>query len=131
MKNVTIKFYRDTPDDIKSYGPLVSKRLDALVGGPDRWDMSRHHGVAKVPGTTMRVERHEDGPELLNLVVTQLPNYVSALAAVASAWLAYRAQKKTKEQRTVKVRIGTHSYEGPVKNAGDLRKIVAVLKGVK
>lgn len=131
MKDVAIKLYRPTPDNLESYGPLVIKRLDQMVGGADKWSMSQYHGVANVPGTKIRIERHEDGPEFWNLIVTQLPNYVSALASVASAWLAYRALRRPKEQRTVKLRIGKHSYEGPVNGSQDLQRIVAALKGMK
>jgi hypothetical protein len=56
---------------------------------------------------------------------------VSAIAAVASAWLAYKPRKGPKEQRTVKLRIGTHSYEGPIKNDREFRNIVATLNALK
>jgi hypothetical protein len=131
MKNVAIKFYRSTPDSLESYGPLVIRRLDQLVGGSDKWSMTQYHGIATVPGTKIRIERHEDGPEFWNLVITQLPNYVSAIAGVASAWFAYKSIKRPQEQRTVKLRIGKHSYEGPVKSARDLRSIVAALKSLR
>ena len=131
MKNIWIKFHRTYPGNLESYGPAVIKRLDQLAGGADQWDTSRFHGLAKVPGTKIRIERHEDGPEFWNLVVTQLPTYVSAIAAVASAWLAYKPRKGPKEQRTVKLRIGTHSYEGPIKNDQEFRNIVATLNALK
>ena len=131
MKDVAIKFYRSTPGSLESYGPLVLRRLDQLVGGADKWSMSRYHGVARVPGTKIRIERHEDGPEFWDLIVTQLPNYVSALASVASAWFAYKGSKRSKEQRTVRLHVGKHSYEGPVKSERDLRNILATLKGMK
>jgi hypothetical protein len=131
VKDVALKFYRSVPGNLDSYGPLVIRRLDQLAGGADKWSMSRFHGIAKVPGTMIRIERHEDGPEFWNLVLTQLPNYVTALAGVASAWCAHKALKGPKEQRSVQLRIGKHSYEGPVKNARDLEHIVATLKGLK
>jgi hypothetical protein len=131
MKDVAIKFYRPTPDNLQSYGPLVIRRLDQLVGGADKWSMSQFHGVAMVPGTRIRIERHEDGPEFWNLIVTQLPNYISALAGVASAWCAYKALRRPKEQRTVKLRIGKHTYEGPVKSTRDLRDVIGMLKALR
>ena len=131
MKTVYIKFHRTFPGDLKSYGPSVIKQLDQLAGGAGKWDMSQFHGIAKIPGTKIRIERHEDGPELVNFVVTQLPNYLSALGSLASAWIAYKALKAPKEQRTVKLRIGKNSFEGPIRNDRDLRNVVATLKGLK
>src|SRR5262245_18894459 len=116
MKAVWIECYRTIPGILGSYGRAVNGRLDRLVGGADKWNMSQFHGSASVPGTGIKIERHEDGPEFLSFVLTQLPNYVSAIAAVASAWLAHKALKGSKELRTIKVRIGKHSYEGPVKD---------------
>ena len=77
------------------------------------------------------IERHEDGPEVLNMVLTQLPNYIDALANVAAAWCAYKGLWRAKEQRTVKLRSGKHTFEGPIKSSRDLRLIAATLKSLK
>ncbi len=131
MKSISIKFWRSMPDSLESYGPVVIKRLDQLAGGAGKWNMSQYHGFVRIPGTKITIERHEDGPEILNLIVTQLPNYLTAFASIASAWFAYKALKGSNEQRTVRLRIGKHSYDGPIKNARDLKRVVGMLKNLK
>jgi len=119
------------PGTLESYGPVVINRLDQLAGGAGKWNMSQYHGFVRIPGTKITIERHEDGPEFLNVIVTQLPTYLSAIAGVASAWFAYKALKGSNEQRTVRLRIGKHSYDGPIKNARDLKRVVGILKNLK
>jgi hypothetical protein len=131
VKSISIKFWRSKPDRLESYGPVVIKRLDKLAGGAGNWNMSKAHGFAPIPGTKITIVRHENGPEFHNLFVTQFPNWVSAIAAVASAWFAHKALKGSNEQRTVKLRIGKHSYDGPIKNARDLNRVVGILKNLK
>lgn len=117
-----IKLQRDNPDSLETYGPKVLASLDKLVGGQDSWDMRQWHGIGKIVGTSITVERHEDGPEIIGMVLTAAPKVLTALAALAVAWC------KVKGTRRVKVQVGKHKYEGPIDG---LPQFKAVLKAVE
>jgi hypothetical protein len=102
MLPIQIQLHRpfDRKPDDHVYGEPFDGAADRLVGGKDKWsaprEQRRETPRAQIPGTTMSIELHEDGP-LLEFVLqnlNQIPNYVSAIAAVVSAWAATRALRK-------------------------------------
>jgi hypothetical protein len=119
---VNIKLFRDDPGSLESYGRPVLAALDSLVGGPDKWRQGRWHGEAKVLGTRVRVSRHEDGPELLGLLLTESPKIITAIAALAVAWC------KIKGTRRVKLQVGKHKYEGPIEGIPQFKAMVRALE---
>jgi len=118
---ITVKLYRNIPDSLESYGIDVLASLDKLVGGSSSWEMRRWHGVAKVTGTKFKVERHEDGPEIIGLALTAAPKILGALAALAVAWC------KVKGARRVKLQMGKHKYEGPIEGLAQFKAMVRAL----
>ena len=123
-QKMTIKLFREVPDSLESYGRDVLVSLDTLVGGPDSWDMRRWHGVATIKGTRIKIERHEDGPEIIALVLTATPKILGALAALAVAWC------KVKGARRVKFQVGKHKYEGPIEGLAQFKTLVRALEKV-
>ena len=73
---------------------------------------------------TRVVERHEDGPEIIALVLTATPKILGALAALAVAWC------KVRGARRVKFQIGKHKYEGPIEGLAQFKAVVRTLEKV-
>jgi hypothetical protein len=121
---MTVKMFREVPGSVESYGREVLASLDTLVGGPESWDMRRWHGVATIKGTRIKIERHEDGPELVALALSAAPKILGALAALAVAWC------KVKGARRVKFQIGKHKYEGPIEGLAQFKTVVRALEKV-
>ena len=124
VQKMTVKLFREVPGSLQSYGPDVLASLDALVGGSESWDMQRWHGVATIKSTRIKVERHEDGPELVALALTAAPKILGALAALAVAWC------KVKGARRVKLQIGKHKYEGPIEGLVQFKAVVRAMEKV-
>jgi hypothetical protein len=121
---ISIKLFREDPGSLASYGPKVLSAMDELVGGEDAWDMTQWHGVAKIAGTRVRIERHEDGPEIIALTVAAVPKILGGLAALAVAWC------KVKGARRVKLQVGKHKYEGPIEGLVQFKATVRMLEKI-
>ena len=126
----TLRFKLRRSDEftLESYGPDVHRALDRLIGGKEKWDLTKDHGAARLGRTRARVERHEDGPEIIGLLIEQLPNYVTALSALVSLWFA-RPKKKPKST-AIRVEVGGLTIEGPLHNPRDVKRAVALLKSL-
>lgn len=122
-KRIGIKFFREDPGSLASYGPKVLSVLDELAG-KSTWDMTQWHGVAKIDGTRVRIERHEDGPEIIALALTAAPKILGGLAALAVAWC------KVKGARRVKLQIGKHKYEGPIEGLAQFKLTIRMLEKI-
>jgi hypothetical protein len=99
MLSIQIQLHRpfDREPSNHIYGEPFDMAADRLVGGGEKWSSPRQLGIgnprAVIPGTEMSIELHEDGPvfDFILQNLDQIPNYVSAIAAVVSAWIAARA----------------------------------------
>jgi hypothetical protein len=73
MESLRIKFRRSDNYSLETYGEAVHRALNDLAGGKDKWDTTSSHGVAKLGRTKAEVERHEDGPEIMDFFLTIFP----------------------------------------------------------
>jgi hypothetical protein len=102
MLSIQIQLHRpfDREPGHHLYGEPFDSAVDTLVGGKKKWSSPRHiqPGIprAAIPGTDMSIELHEDGPllEFLLQNIDQIPNYISAVASIVSAWAAARALRR-------------------------------------
>jgi hypothetical protein len=124
MVSIQVQLHRpfDREPNDHVYGEPFDSAADRVIGGKEKWSSPRaqRHETprAVIPGTEMSIELHEDGP-LLEFVlqnVAQIPNYVSAIAAVVSAWAATRALRKQQLPKDDFMGQG-----GTVVRMGDLR----------
>jgi hypothetical protein len=82
------------------YGEPFDAELDKFVGGKSAWSFPREdrsqRPQAKLKDRNISIELHEDGPviDFIAQNLAQLPDYVSAISAIVSAWAATRALRK-------------------------------------
>jgi hypothetical protein len=120
MRRVALKLMRfdREPGGDHYYGPAIDRLLDSLAGGTAKLDRSSPSPVIELKAARLQVELHEDGP-LLHTIVEKLPEAINAVAALISAWCAWRTLRKdiSKEaaaayRRTVEISVGKHKYAG-------------------
>ena len=66
-KTVSVKYFRHPSGDHSSYGAPIDARLDALLQSEQARSSLRLKARARVPGISIIVERHEDGPFILGV----------------------------------------------------------------
>ena len=124
---IEIKLHRpyDRDPGDHHYGDLFDKAINELIGGFGNWseppdDIKVQNPKAKVRDKEIFLELHEDGP-LIHFIadnIDQIPNYISAIASIISAWAAVRAIKKKdpgkedylKESGTI-IKVGKNKFE--------------------
>src|SRR5262245_30767963 len=96
MLKVQIQLHRpfDRHPGHHLYGEPFDDVVNRCVGGEDRWSSPRNVQSeiprASVLGHEISIELHEDGA-LIHFIVQhadKIPEYISAIAAVVSAWAA-------------------------------------------
>src|SRR5262245_34552674 len=127
---IWIKLRRTDDYALESYGKDVLRALDKMAGGTDKWNVSQWHGVAPLGRSKARIERHEDGPEIANLVITQLPNYISAIAALVTLWWNRPRKPKATDKTGLSLKVGEFSLEAPLSDKATLNRAIAVLKSI-
>src|SRR5262245_6893658 len=124
MLQIQVQLYRpfDREPSDHEYGEPFDSLADNQVGGADKWSSPRNERPrnprAVIPGTGVSIELHEDGP-LFDFVVQhldQIPDYLSAIASLVSAWIAVRAQRKKERAKD-----DYRSKSGTKLRVGDLR----------
>lgn len=134
MTAVHIKLQRHDrePGGDHVYGTKIDKLIGAAVGGAKKFDRTQNNPAAPVSGTKARLELHEDGP-LIETVIEQIPALISACASLITAWCAWRSARKDLPpklkrtlRRTVRVTVGTHTYEGQLAPK-DLKRVANLL----
>jgi hypothetical protein len=143
MLSVRIQLHRpyDREPGDHLYGEPFDSAVDLLVGGVDRWSsprrMQQGNPLAVIPGAEISIELHEDGPvfEFFLKNIEHIPNYINALAAVVSAWIAARAlrvQQLPKDDFSTKegtlIRIGDLRIESARRlSAAELQRLVSAI----
>jgi hypothetical protein len=118
-----------------SYGDDIDRLVDELAGPDQPLDRSIDWPTATLPDSEVVMVLHEDGPTF-QLILEQLPAFVSAATGLFSAWVAWRSKKPTEAgqvepRRTARIEIGGHRYEGPVRNVEDLEALVRTLAAME
>lgn len=126
MKSLSIKFRRFDSFDLESYGPEVLSALDQMIGGADRWDLSVGHGAAKLGKSKAHVRRHEDGPEIIGLLIENLPAYLTALTGLIALWWS-RPKKKKKDSTQIEINDGKLTINVPIGNDRDVKTAQDIL----
>ena len=106
------------------YGARIDRLLDELVGGGG-FDRRAEWPTAEVPETAVTITLHEDGPTFM-FVLEQLPAFMSAAAAVFTAWMAWRRAREVRS-RFARIEIGGHTYTGPASSVEELGTVVRML----
>ena len=122
---ITIKFYRSSPDVVETYGPEFNRLLNKFVGGAKQWNTIASHGFATTNNGQVTVERFEDGP-WLEVASTLIPAITPLLTPLIEAWLNFKKKQKD-EIRTMKLAGCGRTFEGPVKSKEDMLQIIAIL----
>jgi hypothetical protein len=125
---VNVKFFRNPPGDHSNYGSGIESCLRSLLKTERAYAALSTRTRAKVPATSIVVERHENGPEILGIPLPELAAYVSTLVAIASLWIQVKDRRPKKSSHEVHVRIGSREYRGPIRTKKELRDIVSILK---
>jgi hypothetical protein len=86
--------------------------------------------VARLGRGKGRLERHEDGPEIVNLVITELPNYIAAITGLVTLWWSRPRKSKAKDKTGLSVRVGDFTIEAPLADKASVNRAIAVLKAV-
>jgi hypothetical protein len=108
----------------------VDRLIDELAGGAGRLDRAADPPTATLADADAMIVLHEDGPTF-QFVIEQVPAFVSAAAALFSAWTAWRPKQPTPVQdrpRDVHLQIGGNTYSGPVKDIEEIKSIAAELR---
>ena len=129
MGALNLSLKRNQSGTIDSYGSEFNSRLDQLVGGSTKWDTRTSHGVARLGRTKAKVERHETGPEILQLVTAQLPAYVSTICALIALWRSRPGSRK-EAPNTIKIDLDGHKYEAPLNSGKDVQRAQQVLRAL-
>lgn len=120
MTPVQIKLRREDrePGGDHVYGTKIDKLIGAVVSRADE--------------TKAHLELHEDGP-LIQTVIEQIPALISAGASLITAWCAWRSARKDLPpvlkrtlRRTIRVTVGSHTYEGQLAPK-DLKRVANLL----
>src|SRR5262245_39699350 len=98
---VSVKYFRRPPGDHSSYSAAIDGRLDELLGTDRARATLRLKNSARVPGTSVVVERHENGPLIFGIPLIDLAAYAGTLATIASLWLQMRDRRKTEPSHEV------------------------------
>src|SRR5262245_27805711 len=101
MLNIKVKLNRPfdrVPSD-HFYGEPFDTAVDEAIGGRKNWSALREshdQPKASISGQDITIELHEDGPDLHFVLqfLDQIPDYLSAIASVVSAWAATRELRK-------------------------------------
>lgn len=134
MTTVRIKLERHDrePGGDHVYGTKIDQFINAAVGGVEKFDRARYNPTATISGTKARLELHEDGP-LIQTVIEQIPALISACASLITAWCAWKSARKDLPpklkrtlRRTVRVSVGSHTYEGQL-DPKDLKRVASLL----
>lgn len=123
-----LKLRRSDDFALNSYGPEVLRALDRLVGGEKNWDLTVGHGRARLGRTRARVERHEDGPDIIGLLIEQLPNYITAITGLVMLW--FNRPRKRPKSTSITIEVGSLKIEGPLNRPGDAERAIAVLRSI-
>jgi len=127
-ERVDLKFFRRPSGDHGDYGPSIENCVRSILKDEQAYSVLSKKARAKIPGTTVVVERHEDGPSILGIPLTDLSNYISTLATMAGLWVQLADQRFKQASHEVRVKIGSAEYRGPVRDARHLRQIVRALQ---
>jgi len=127
METLRIKFRRSDDYSLESYGEAVHRALDDLAGGKGKWDTTNSHGVAKLGRTKAQVERHEDGPEIVGLVLNHLPDYIGAITGLVALWWS-RPRKKKKNSTSLSISVGEFKMDAPLDDPKAVRRAISVLR---
>ena len=134
MTTVRIKLerYDREPGGEHVYGAKIDELISAAVGGVEKFDRTQHNPTATISGTKVRLELHEDGP-LIQTVIEQIPALISACAALITAWCAWKSARKDLPpklrrtlRRTVRITVGSHTYEGQL-DPKNLKRVANLL----
>jgi hypothetical protein len=126
MSKITIKFKRTISGDIPSYGTKFNRLLDDLVGGADKWDTTSSHGLATIPNSTLRVERYETGPEIVDSVLPVAAAIITLLTPIVAAWFESTKRKKD-EVRSIKVTACGKTIEITGYQDTDIQQLTAIM----
>lgn len=138
MTTVQVKLQRNDrePGGDHVYGAKIDELIGASVGGVDKLDRTQVNPRARIPKVNARLELHEDGP-LIQTVIEQIPALISACAALMTAWCVWRSTRKDIPpavkrtiRRTIRVTVGSHTFEGPL-GAKDLKRVANLLASLK
>jgi hypothetical protein len=99
VETITLKLCRPYDRDPSNhhYAEPFDSTVDAFVGGASAWSIPRNtpsgNPEAVPPGKAVKVVLHEDGPILQFFLENwqQIPNALSAVGTLISAWYAARA----------------------------------------
>jgi hypothetical protein len=131
MEAIEVWFWRwDREPKVHYYGTPVDRALDELAGGANRLDRTvtlPGYPTATIGDTGVAFELHEDGVQL-QLLVEHVPAFLEAIGTLLLAWVAFRPRGVGRTERSVKIRVGEHSYEGNP-NRDELEPILDMFKG--
>jgi hypothetical protein len=127
MEILRIKFRRSDDYSLESYGEAVHRAFDDLAGGKDKWDTTSSHGLAKLGRTKAEVERHEDGPEIVGLVLNHLPDYIGAITGLVALWWS-RPRNKKKGSTSLSISVGEFKMDAPLDDPEAVRRAIYVLR---
>jgi hypothetical protein len=127
-ESVDLKFFRHPPGDHSDYGPSIENCVRSILKDERAYSVLSKKARAKIPGTAIVVERHEDGPSILGVPLIDLATYISTLVTMAGLWFQLRDRRSKQPSHEVRVKVGSGEYRGPVRSARHLRQIVRALK---
>lgn len=96
-----VRYKRSEPGDHGDYGKSFERAVEKLTDPNGRTTRSSGYPRTVLLGRAGYLERHEDGPELLITIIEQLPNYITAMAALITIWM--NRPKKPKEKTRIEI----------------------------
>jgi hypothetical protein len=128
VETVSVKYFRGRAGDHQSYGADIDTRLDSLLKNERARNALRQRLRARIPGTEIVVERHEDGPTVFGIPVNDLVNYAGVLATLASLWLQLLDRRQKTPSHEVRLKIGSREYRGPIRGKAEFDRVVRFLR---